>query len=291
MYLLSGEPAPHCRIVANVAYPRRQDADPARPLDFAWPQPESEPEPTYGRGHQVFSRNGGWRQRWLKTAGRSAESFTKRQSLPASCSSQKSCLVLLVETPWTSHAHPPVSQSTASLTAKRRGRGGFRFATWSTWPLAKCASTAGTRPAGNETTALSYADLQKPMKSGRRLLPGSHFRSLHSGLLMRVGALHDSFAHGPEVLAALAEPDAPHSRKSCMCLSQQRIDTTSHWCSHYTPGMPFVEYSVTLAVLDFFCAGKRWTPLKHPWDGKMNVSLFIQMSMHWQRQQRLEDRG
>ena len=49
MYLLSGEPAPHCRIVANVTHPRRQDADPARPLDFAWPQPESEPEPTYGR--------------------------------------------------------------------------------------------------------------------------------------------------------------------------------------------------------------------------------------------------
>ena len=30
---------------------------------------------------------------------------------------------------------------------------------------------------------------------------------------MRVGVLHDSFVHGPEVLAALAEPDAPHSRK------------------------------------------------------------------------------
>ena len=31
---------------------------------------------------------------------------------------------------------------------------------------------------------------------------------------MRVGVLHDSFVHGPEVLAALAEPDAPHSRKA-----------------------------------------------------------------------------
>ena len=30
-------------------YSRRQDADPARPSDSAWPQPESEPEPTYGR--------------------------------------------------------------------------------------------------------------------------------------------------------------------------------------------------------------------------------------------------
>ena len=33
-------------------------------------------------------------------------------------------------------------------------------------------------------------------------------------------SLHDSFAYGPEVLAALAESDAPHSRKSCMCLPQ-----------------------------------------------------------------------
>ena len=39
MYLLSGEPAPLCR-------PRRQVAGPARPSDLAWPQPESEPEPT-----------------------------------------------------------------------------------------------------------------------------------------------------------------------------------------------------------------------------------------------------
>ena len=45
---------------------------------------------------------------------------------------------------------------------------------------------------------------------------------------MRVEVLHDSFVRGPEALAALAEPDAPHSRKSCMCLPQQRIDTTSH---------------------------------------------------------------
>ena len=59
MYLLSGEPTPHCRIVANATQPRRQVAGPARPSDFAWPQLESEPEPTYGRGHQVISRNGG----------------------------------------------------------------------------------------------------------------------------------------------------------------------------------------------------------------------------------------
>ena len=31
--------------------------------------------------------------------------------------------------------------------------------------------------------------------------------------ILRIGVLHDSFAHGPEVLAAVAEPDAPPSRK------------------------------------------------------------------------------
>ena len=44
MYLLSGEPAPYCRIVANATQLRRQVAGPARPSDFAWPQPESEPQ-------------------------------------------------------------------------------------------------------------------------------------------------------------------------------------------------------------------------------------------------------
>ena len=33
----------------TVTQPRRQVAGPARPSDFAWPQPESEPEPTYER--------------------------------------------------------------------------------------------------------------------------------------------------------------------------------------------------------------------------------------------------
>ena len=42
--------------------------------------------------------------------------------------------------------------------------------------------------------------------------------------LWKVGVLHDSFAHGPEVLAAVAEPDASHSRKAAA--AAERHDLT-----------------------------------------------------------------
>ena len=86
----------------------------------------------------------------------------------------------------------------------------------------KAQGLQGMRPLFVVRRLAETKEVRTPFRSG------SHFRSLHSGLLMRVGALHDSFAQGPEVLAALAKPDAPHSRKSCTCLPQQRIDTTSH---------------------------------------------------------------
>ena len=61
-------------------------------------------------------------------------------------------------------------------------------------------------------------------------------------------ALH--IAHGPEVLAALAEPDAPHSRKAAA--AAERHDLTL--MQPLFPEPAFDEYSVTLARLDFLCA-------------------------------------
>ena len=73
------------------------------------------------------------------------------------------------------HAHPPVSQSTASLTAKRRGRGGFRI-----FDVVDVATGEVCRDGGHFVEVLKaqglqgmrplfvVADLQKPRKSGRR---------------------------------------------------------------------------------------------------------------------------
>ena len=41
--------------------------------------------------------------------------------------------------------------------------------------------------------------------------------------LWKVGVLHDSFAHGPEVLAAVAEPEAPHPRKAVEAAERQDL--------------------------------------------------------------------
>ena len=62
------------------------------------------------------------------------------------------------------------------------------------------------------------------------------------------------FAHGPEVLAALAEPDAPHSRKAAA--AAERHDVTL--MQPPPPEPAFDEYSVTLAVLDLHCETNVW---------------------------------
>ena len=66
---------------------------------------------------------------------------------------------------------------------------------------------------------------------------------------MRFGVLHDSFPQGPEVLAALAEPDALHSQKARVSRPHSDAATAVGVCI-------LVEYSVTLAVLDFFVQEK-----------------------------------
>ena len=60
------------------------------------------------------------------------------------------------------------------------------------------------------------------------------------------------FAHGPEVLAALAEPDAPHWRRAAA--AAERDDLTL--MQPLLPEPAFDEYSVTLAVLDLHGAPK-----------------------------------
>ena len=69
---------------------------------------------------------------------------------------------------------------------------------------------------------------------------------------MRVRVLYDSFVHGPEVLAALAEPDAPHSAEKLHVFAAvaDRHDLALIQPLHSGSAF-FVEYSLTLAVLDF----------------------------------------
>ena len=208
MYLLSGKPAPHCRIVANVTQPRRQDADPA------WPQPESEPEPTYGRD-TMCSRG------------------TSRPSTRFAIDGFTDC----------------EEKGSRRFQNFRRGRRGHWRSVQGRRALRRSAQSA--RPAGNEAT-VRRGRLAETKEVRTPFRPSSHFRSLHSGLLMRVGVLHDSIAHCPEVLAALAEPDAPHSRKSsCVCRSSGSTRPHTDAATALRVCI-LVEYSVTLAVLDFF---------------------------------------
>ena len=57
-------------------------------------------------------------------------------------------------------------------------------------------------------------------------------------------------AHGPEVLSALAEPDAPHSRKAAAAAERHDLALVQP----LLPEPAFDECSVTLAVLDLHCA-------------------------------------
>ena len=182
--------------------------------------------------------NGGWRPRADQLSHSRNDQASLRLVVPknlASCSSWK-------------HRGPvtPIHPFRNRLTAKRRGHGGFRFSTTSTWPLAKCAGTAnilwkcskykslhGMKPLRAQTCRTK--EVRTPFR------PGSHFRSLHSGLLMRVGVLHDS-----------SGSTRPHTDAA----------TTLQVCI-------LVEYSVTLAVLDLHCARKRNT---------------IETSLRWQNE-------
>ena len=81
---------------------------------------------------------------------------------------------------------------------------------------------------------------------------------------MRFGVLHDSCAHGPEVLDALAEPDAPQFAEKLMCLPAAADRHDPHTDAATTLRVCIlVEYSVTLAVCwTFLCKKKRKTPLR-----------------------------
>ena len=59
-----------------------------------------------------------------------------------------------------------------------------------------------------------------------------------------------NIAHGPEVVAALTEPDAPHSRKAAA--AAERHDLTL--MQPLLPEPASDEHSLTLAVLDLRCA-------------------------------------
>ena len=77
-------------------------------------------------------------------------------------------------------------------------------------------------------------------------------RNDHDPRTPRKGRLRPGLfiAHGPEVLAALAEPDAPHSRKAAA--ASERHDLAL--MQPLLPEPASDEHSLTLAVLDLHCA-------------------------------------
>ena len=60
---------------------------------------------------------------------------------------------------------------------------------------------------------------------------------LYLGLLIENWSSPRLLFLGPEVLAVFAEPDAARIGELVACVSQSRSGTTSHCCSHCTPGL------------------------------------------------------
>ena len=97
-----------------------------------------------------------------------------------------------------------------------------------------------------------------------------------------LGSAHEIWS-SPRLLLHMVQRSRPQSRNQMLrtrgsigCVCRSSGSTRPHTDAATTLRICIlVEYSVTLAVLDFFCARKRRTPLKHPCDGKMKVSLFF----------------